>query len=102
MPPRKLLGPRVTLSWSKPTEPNGVIRSYTLFYSYGGGAPRKISRIDKDALSQTIDVLGGVSCQVHVRAVTIIPGPNETITVATKEYGKLYFQNKQNVKGKNQ
>ena len=58
--------------------------------------------IDKDALSQTIDMLGGVSYQVHARAVTITPGPNETIIVTTKECGKLYFQNKHNVKGKNQ
>ncbi|PFX12512.1 Receptor-type tyrosine-protein phosphatase F, partial [Stylophora pistillata] len=86
VPPSNLHGPRVALSWSKPTEPNGVIKSYTLFYSHGGDAPIKITGIGKDALSRTVDVLGGVSYQFHVRAVTIKPGPNGTITVPTKEY----------------
>ena len=87
VPPSSSHGPRIILSWSKPTEPNGVIRSYNLFYRHDGGAPVKISGIDKNAFSHTVDVLGGVTYQFHVRAVTIKPGPNETITVTTKEYG---------------
>lgn len=87
VPPSNLHGPRITLSWRKPAEPNGVIRAYTLFYSHGGVAPREISGIDKNALSHTIDVLGGVTYQFHIRAVTFKPGPNETITVTSKEYG---------------
>ncbi|XP_022806636.1 tyrosine-protein phosphatase Lar-like [Stylophora pistillata] len=86
VPPSNLHGPRITLSWSKPTEPNGVIRSYTLFYSHGGGAPKGIPGIDKDTLRHTVDVLGGVTYRFHVRAVTIKPGANGTITVTTKEY----------------
>ena len=89
MPPSKSHGPRITLIWSEPAEPNGVIRSYTLFYSHNGGAPRKISGIDKDAFSHTVNVLGGVTYQFSVRAVTIKPGPYETINVTTKAYGKL-------------
>ena len=91
VPPSKSHGPRRTLIWSEPTKPNGVIRSYTLFYSHNGGAPREISGIDKDAFSHTVDVFGGVTYQFSVRAVTIKPGPYETITVTTKAYGKLYF-----------
>ncbi|XP_022808474.1 uncharacterized protein LOC111345455 [Stylophora pistillata] len=86
VPPNNLHGPRATLSWSKPAEPNGVIRSYTLFYSYGGAVPKENSGLDKDALSHTVDVLGGVTYQFHVRALTIKPGPNGTINVTTKEY----------------
>ena len=89
--PSKSHGPRITLTWSKPQEPNGVIRSYTLFYSHDGVAPREISGIGKDALTHTVDVLGGVTYQFNVRAVTIKPGKNATKTLTTKEYGKFTF-----------
>ena len=89
--PNKSHGPRITLTWSKPAEPNGVIRSYTLFYSHDGVAPKEISGIGRDALNHTVDVLVGVTYQFNVRAVTIKPGPNATKTVTTKEYGKFYF-----------
>ena len=91
VPPSNSHGPRITLIWSEPAEPNGVINSYTLFYSHNGVAPREISGIGKAALSHTVDVLGGVTYQFNVRAVTIKPGKNATKTVTTKEYGKLYL-----------
>ena len=91
MPPSKSHSPRITLTWSEPAEPNGVIRSYTLFYSHNGGAAREISGIDKDALNHTVDVFGGVTYQFNVTAVTIKPGPYETITVTARTYGKLNF-----------
>ena len=84
-------GPRLTLTCSEPAEPNGVIRSYTLFYSRNGVAPKEISRIDKDASNYTVDVFGGMTYQFNVTAVTIKPGPYETITVTTRTYGKLNF-----------
>ncbi|XP_022805776.1 protein sidekick-2-like [Stylophora pistillata] len=86
VPSSNFQGPRLALTWSKPANPNGIIRGYTLFYSHGGGAPKIISKIDKDTLNYTVDVLAGVIYQFHVRAVSIKPGPNGTITVATKEY----------------
>nr|XP_058953353.1 uncharacterized protein LOC131780773 [Pocillopora verrucosa] len=86
VPPSNLHGPRITLTWSEPAEPNGVIRNYTLFYSHDGVAPREISGIGKDALNHTLDVLGGVTYRFDVRAVTIKPGPNRTITVMSREY----------------
>ena len=87
--PSKSHGPRITLTWREPAEPNGVIRSYTLFYSHDGVAPKEISGIGKDALTHTVDVLGGVTYQFNVRAVTIKPGKNATKTLTTKEYGKF-------------
>ncbi|XP_066015625.1 tyrosine-protein phosphatase Lar-like [Pocillopora verrucosa] len=84
--PSKSHGPRITLTWSEPAERNGVIKSYTLFYSHDGVAPREISGIGKAALSHTVDVLGGVTYQFNIRAVTIKPGKNATKTVTTKEY----------------
>ena len=92
MPPSKSHGPRITLTWSEPAEPNGVIRSYTLFYSHKGGAPREIHGIDKHAVSHTVNVFGGVTYQFKVRAVTLKPGTYETTNVTTKTYGKLYMR----------
>ncbi|XP_022808747.1 receptor-type tyrosine-protein phosphatase kappa-like [Stylophora pistillata] len=86
VPPSKLHGPRITLSWSKPTEPNGVIRGYDLFYSHSGGAPKGIPLMDRDTLRHTVDVLGGMTYRFHVRAVTIKPGANGTLIISTKEY----------------
>ena len=68
-----------------PAKPNGVVRSYTVFYSYNGNPQREISGID--ALSFSVDVLGGATYQFHVRAVTIKPGPNVSLTVNVPEYG---------------
>ena len=87
IPPSKSLGPKINLTWSKPAEPNGDIRSYTLFYSHNGGSQKK--SFGRKTLNYTVDVLGGVTYQFHVRAVTIKPGPNKTLTVTTKEYGKF-------------
>ena len=56
-----------------------------MFYSYNGNSQREISGID--ALSYLIDVVGGATYQFHVRAVTIKPGPNATLTVNVPEYG---------------
>lgn len=89
VPPSKAYGPRVKLTWTKPVTPNGIIRSYTLFYTlfytHSGDALKEISKID--ALNYTVDVLGGVVYELYVRAVTVKPGPNGTINLTTREYG---------------
>ena len=85
VPPSKAYGPRIKLTWTKPVTPNGIIRSYTLFYTHSGDALKEISKID--ALNYTVDVLGGVVYELYVRAVTVKPGPNGTINLTTREYG---------------
>ena len=80
-------GPQVNLTWSRPAQANGIIRSYDLFYNHIGGSQKK--SFGEDTLSYTVDVLGGVSYTFHVRAVTIKPGPNATKTIITKEYGRF-------------
>ena len=80
-------GPQLNLTWSIPTEANGIIRSYDLFYSHSRGSQKK--SFGNDTLNYTADVLGGLSYQFHVRAVTIKPGPNKTLTLTTKEYGRF-------------
>ena len=87
IPPSKSHGPRVNLTWSRPAQANGIIRSYTVFYSHKEDTRKET--IEGDALSYTIEVLGGDSYQFHVRAVTIKPGPNATFTVNIPEYGRL-------------
>ena len=85
VPPSKAYGPRIKLTWTKPVTPNGIIRSYILFYTHSGDALKEISKID--ALNYTVDVLGGVVYELYVRAVTFKPGPNRTINLTTREYG---------------
>ena len=80
-------GPRINLTWSRPAESNGIIRNYNVFYSHEGDTQKKT--FGRDVLSYSVDVLGGVTYQFHVRAVTIKPGPNASLTVSTPEYGKF-------------
>ena len=87
--PGKSHGPRVTLIWSKPTIANGNIRSYTLFYGHERDTRKET--FGKDTLSYSVDVLGGLTYQFSVRAVTITPGGNVTITVNIPEYGRFSF-----------
>ncbi|XP_022778132.1 protein sidekick-1-like, partial [Stylophora pistillata] len=87
--PDKSAGPKIKLTWYKPAEENGIIRSYTVFYSHNED-PHHIhtETLGENMLSYTVDVLGGVTYQFHVRAVTIKPGPNATVSVQTDDYGK--------------
>ena len=87
--PDKSHGPQVNLIWHEPTKANGNIRNYTLFYGYGKDIWKKT--FGKDTLSYSVDVLGGLTYQFSVRAVTIKPGENVTVTVNIPEYGKCSF-----------
>ena len=87
--PDKSHGPKVNLMWSKPTKANGIIRNYTLFY--GHETDTRKETFGKDTLSYSVDVLGGLTYQFSVRAVTIKPGENVTLTVDIPEYGRFSF-----------
>ena len=84
--PDESYGPRIKLTWTIPAKPNGVIRSFTVFYSYIGSSQKEISGID--ALNYLVDVFGGVKYQFYVRAVTIKPGANATSTVNVPAYSE--------------
>ena len=82
-------GPRIKLTWQKPAEPNGLIRSYTVSYSHSGNTQKEIPGIV--ALTYTVVVLGGVQYQFYVRAVTIKPGTKAFLNVKVPEYSEFGF-----------
>ena len=87
--PGKSHGPKVNLIWSEPIKANGNIRNYTLFYGNEKDTWKKT--FGKDTLSYSVDVLGGLTYEFSVRAVTIKPGENVTLTVNIPEYGRFCF-----------
>ena len=87
--PDKSHGPKVNLIWSEPIKANGIIRSYTLFYGHEKDIRRQTFR--NDTLSYSVDVLGGLTYQFSVRAVTIKPGENATLSLNIPEYGRFCF-----------
>ena len=64
-----------------------------MFYSHNGNT--KEETVGKDTLSYIVDVLGGVTYQFYVRAVTIKPGPNASSTVNVPEYSEFNVHFKQ-------
>ena len=89
--PSESHGPRVNFTWSRPQQENGIIRSYNLLYNHTGD-PSHIYRetFGPNTFSYSVDVLGGVTYQFYVRAVTIKPGTNASLAVAISEYGKPF------------
>ena len=82
-------GPRVRLTWSRPVSENGRITGYTLVYKNSEHMQSVTTEtFGPDTFSYVVDVLGGVNYQFFVRAVTIKPGINTSISVNTREYGK--------------
>ncbi|XP_078353730.1 uncharacterized protein LOC144638391 [Oculina patagonica] len=84
--PSKFHGPRILLTWSRPSEENGIIRNYTLFYNREKDLLKET--FGSDVFSYSVDVLSGVTYQFHVRAVTIKPGENASLTVNIPAYDK--------------
>ena len=82
-------GPRIKLTWQKPAEPNGDIRSYTVSFSHSENTQEEITGLNVS--SYTIKVLGGVQYQFSVRAVTIKPGPDASSIVKVPEYSEFSF-----------
>ena len=65
-----------------------------MFYTHNGD--EKKESLGKDVFSYLADVFGGITFHFHVRAVTIKPGENASLTVKTKEYGRFSFLPKYN------
>ena len=82
--------PRMRVTWGKPAAENGIIKRYTLAYSYNYN--RKVMSSQRTTnnrtLSYSFDVLGGLNYTVTVRAETIKPGPDATGTQQVPEYSK--------------
>ena len=64
-----------------------------MFYSHDED-PHNINTetLGGNMLSYTVDVLGGATYQFHVRAATIKPGPNATLSVAINDYGRCKLE----------
>lgn len=60
-----------------------------MFYGYEKDPREKI--VGKNTLSYSVDVLGGLTYQFYVRAVTVKPGENASITIDVPEYGRFSF-----------
>ena len=88
--PSQSHGPMIEVSWAAPSEPNGVVRNYTVFYNHSED-PQDIhtETFGADVLSYTVDVLGGLTYWFNVRAETIKPGISATLSVEIPEYSKL-------------
>ena len=72
----------ITLSWTAPSQPNGVIRNYTVFYHHSEDPLNTHNEtFGPDVFSYTVDVLGGVTYWFNVRAETIKPGENASLIV---------------------
>ena len=60
-----------------------------MFYGHKKDTQKEI--VGKDVLSYSVDVLGGLTYEFSVRAVTIKPGENATLTLNIPEYGRFSF-----------
>ena len=58
---------------------------------YGHEKDIRRETFGKDTLSYSVDVLGGLTYEFSVRAVTIKPGENATLTLDIPEYGRFSF-----------
>ena len=79
----------ITLSWTAPSQPNGVIRNYTVFYHHSEDPLNTHNEtFGPDVFSYTVDVLGGVTYWFDVRAEIIKPGEKASLIVNISEYSK--------------
>ena len=60
-----------------------------MFYGHKKDIQRET--FEKDTLSYSVDVLGGLTYEFSVRAVTIKPGENATLSLNIPEYGRFSF-----------
>lgn len=80
--------PRVSISWSKPTTPNGVINHYKVYWRiFPTGTERTITVHAKDT-NCTLNVVGGLFYEFGVSASTVDEGPKATKNRTIRNYGK--------------
>ena len=91
--PSEITMPRMTVDWQQPAEQNGIIRKYTLVFTYT--IDGRQTNISSEASNQTfrysLDVLGGIQYSVKIWAETVKPGPSLTGTQQVPEYSKYLF-----------
>ena len=88
--PSKSQGPRVNLTWSRPQQENGIVRGYKLLYNNNKDQERVYTQaFGPSIFSWSVDVLGGLTYQFYVIAVTVKPGENASLHVVIPEYGRF-------------
>lgn len=74
----------------KPDTANGIIKNYTLVYSYTleGKVTSNQQNLTSAVFSSTFDVLGGIQYTVRLWAETIKPGQEATESILVPTYSK--------------
>ena len=80
----------MTVQWQPPAEQNGMIRKYSLLFTYtiDGRQTTITSEANNQALSYSLDVFGGIEYSVEIWAETIKRGPTLTGAKQVPEYSK--------------
>jgi hypothetical protein len=68
--------PRVSITWDKPQQENGVITRYNILYEYGSNSSTRktVNITDINTLSYTMNVLGEKRLRFRIKATTIKEG----------------------------
>ena len=74
--PSEIAMPRMTVQWQPPAEQNGMIRKYSLLFTYtiDGRQTTITSEANNQTFSHSLDVFGGIQYSVEIWAETIKPG----------------------------
>ena len=82
--------PRMTVQWQPPAEQNGMIRKYSLLFTYttDGRQTTITSEANNETFSYSLDVFGGIEYSVEIWAETIKRGSTLTGAKQVPEYSK--------------
>ena len=84
--------PRLTLYWSPPSAPNGVITKYTLYHHYlPDGNVTIVTIMDPNTRNSTVQVIGGLTYNFSLSATTVEEGPKWSQLISTPEYSRFTF-----------
>lgn len=88
--PTGISRPQIVVTWGKPANENGIIKKYTLNYSYTfDGKVKSFQHItDDQTFRYSFDVLGGVKYTINLWAETIKPGPKAAKLEQVPVYSK--------------
>ena len=77
----------MTISWTAPTTPNGVITQYTVYYRYLSNGNLSTVNTKGGAMHVTVNITGGMEYWFGVSATTVAEGPKAEVMKKLREYG---------------